>query len=779
MSKTQKTTVKAKKAKRIPVIELVEAISSKNLKRLLSAEGLDEVTRIQLSLYYRKIFKTTSNPLNNDEVGFIKVKYFHSDKLEDTGRVYAEKGRSLQSFKKAIRAFINNGINLDIDMKNSHPTLITQYCKKNKILCPFLDDYVRRREKRLEDVMVFHKISRDQAKELILRLCYLGSYKIPNDDGTSYKPKKTLEFLEKFKEEAEIIADRIAKKEKELYAKIKDNDDCKNKKAVILSVLAQQLEHSCLMEMYNFFTSKKIRVSTLCFDGMLINGINGNISDLLRECENFVYEQINYKINLEEKPMEHKLKFEVPIFSDYVDSDSDCQIKLFELVGKNKFKFCNGVLWVFDDQTGMFENSNHVVFRYLKRYKEYFNFIISTDDDGNHKTKNYATDEVLRKKIIGFIKDECQDNEWMLKTQTSSLGYLLFKDGIYNFNTSTFTEGFDPNIVFKFRVPWKFPKYDKELIKKAYKLSFGALFDNPKPFITSLACALAGEIKLKKIYFCPGKPNAGKSYLIKMLQYCFGDYIGTINGENISYNSKDSRDEAAKYRWAYLLANTRIVMSSEISMKKSIDGNMIKKFASAGDKIVGRKHCESEISFTPNFTIFCMFNDIPEIEPHDEAVSNRLVYHEFPYVFVKEEELNEKPYNKLKDNDLDSKFETKDFASGFIHILLDAYKNYLENGLPEFDNEVKEKWTAQTKQIDKITSIINEYYEVTNNVKDFVPLNEILKFKEQHKDLKTISKNRFNEILVEELKLKEGRSAKLRYWSGLKKRHFGDDINFE
>ncbi|QTF48901.1 V13 [Acanthamoeba polyphaga mimivirus] len=455
--------------------------------------------------------------------------------------------------------------------------------------------------------------------------------------------------------------------------------------------------------------------------------------------------------------------------SNYVYSDNDCQKKLFKLVGKDKFKFCNGKLWIFNDETGIFENNNRIIFRYLERYTEHFDRIVSKDKKGNIKTKNYATNEALRKKIIFPIKINSEDDKWMSRTQMSSLGYLLFEDGIYNFKTGTFTKGFDPNIVFKFSVPWKFPKYDKDLIEKAYNLSFGSLFDDPKPMITSLACALAGKINLKKMYFCPGKMNSGKSILVKMLQYCFGSYIGIFHGEELLYRKNDKRKKSSRMGWAYTNKDTRIMISNFMPTNASLDRDIIKNFVS-GYEIVFYTKGWSQECFTPSFTIFCVSNDIPEIEPHDEAISDRLVYHEFPYVFVKEEDLNKKPYNKLRDNDLDSKFETEDFVNGFIHILLDAYKDYLENDLPKFDNKVKEKWTVKSKQIDKVITIIKEHYEITNNDKDIIQTNEIHKFKNQHKELKDISLNRFYEILEEKLKLINGRSASSRFWKGLKRK---------
>src|SRR5690606_9221193 len=128
------------------------------------------------------------------------------------------------------------------------------------------------------------------------------------------------------------------------------------------------------------------------------------------------------------------------------------------------------------------------------------------------------------------------------------------------------------------------------------------------------------------------------------------------------------------------------------------------------DKLTGRTHQKEEIHFTPHYTPFCMLNDIPQIEPMDDATMKRLTYIEFPYVFVDEEDINKKQYYKLKDEDLDEKIKDEKFIHGFIHIILDGYKDYLENGMPEFDQEVKNKWTVDNKQNNEIIDLIKEHY---------------------------------------------------------------------
>lgn len=778
MSKTSKKT-----SKQEIIMTLHEKVNIDILERLLSVEGIEENLRNQLKLYYHK----------RDNNNKIPVKYQYSKKLLDKGRLYAKGSLSLQNFKREIRHALSSEYYYDIDMENCHPVLILQYCKKYNIDHKKLEKYVKERESILKQVMEFHKIDRNQAKKLILRLCYLGNYLIENENGepipdddedidklivkyekNEINTKKKLGFLVDFQSELRNIAKLVCDNEKEIYELVKKDESKKNKKSATLSIIAQIIEHKCLMAMNDYLTKQGYKVGVLCFDGLMIEKskeLDKKLNNILKACEIYVKEKTKYEIKLSNKPMDTKLTYILPQFSPYVNSDLECQQKIFKIEGKDKFKYSKGNLYIFNEKTGMYETNIETLFYYLIKNKDYLNIVIHVDKEGNETTQSYGEMSQLQNRVVSFFKTASKDDEWLQKTENTSLGYLLFKDGIYNMKTSEFIKGFDPKIVFHTRVPWNFPKYDKKEIKEARKISFDKIFEDPEPMIAALARALAGDIKIKKFYLCPGRPNAGKSKLATMLQNAFGGYIGNFNAESLAYTSSmDTKDEAAKMRWALLVRFCRILLSNEINMKKKLNANDIKKHSSGGDKLTGRTHQKEEVHFTPHYTPFCMLNDIPEIQPMDEATMKRLTYIEFPYVFVDKEDIKQKQYNKEKDEDLDEKIQEEKFIRGFIHIILDKYKDYLENGMPEFDQEVKNKWTVDNKQNTEIIDVIKDNFEMTGNNNDHVNVRDLKKFREANKEVfSTISAQRFNEILKDELKLEEGRDSSSRFWKGLKK----------
>ena len=118
---------------------------------------------------------------------------------------------------------------------------------------------------------------------------------------------------------------------------------------------------------------------------------------------------------------------------------------------------------------------------------------------------------------------------------------------------------------------------------------------------------------MKKILFGLGMSNSGKGILTKACQLSMGQYCGVFTGENLAFNNVNN-DEAQKLRWAMLLRNKRLIISNELSTRKNLDGNLIKRLASGGDTIQGRLHGQVETDFKPQYLAILLANDMPEIK---------------------------------------------------------------------------------------------------------------------------------------------------------------------
>ena len=398
--------------------------------------------------------------------------------------------------------------------------------------------------------------------------------------------------------------------------------------------------------------------------------------------------------------------------------------------------------------TGMWSDKIDIQNNIISRYAEFLD-IIKTGVDGTvQKTgRNYAKNNQKRKDIYPFIRENCVDNDWIVRTETSSLGKILFLNGHYDFKRSKFMtgkkisatddekkntdeeNGFNPEIVFFYRVDHELTdftdddmEYMDSIQERLFTLPLGK--DVGDYLTLNLARAFSGDITIKRILFGLGMSNSGKGILTKACQLSMGQYCGVFTGENLAFNNVNN-DEAQKMRWAMLLRNKRLIISNELSTKKMLDGNLIKKLASGGDTIQGRLHGQHETDFKPQYLAILLANDMPDIKPFDTAIQNRVRVYSYTKAFV-DEPKNE--YELKKDPNLDNEMKSRLFQRCFIGLLIRKYLEFQDNGCVENEpNEVVvagNDWIGTTEENDIINKF-QQFYEITNCESDFVPSREI------------------------------------------------------
>jgi hypothetical protein len=102
--------------------------------------------------------------------GCAHVKYIHSA-VSNAGRKFAHRAEGLQSFSRAIRHTLADGLYQDIDIVNCHPVILVQYCEKKGYACNWIKDYVENRPARLEDLMTANGMEVIKAnKELVKKV---------------------------------------------------------------------------------------------------------------------------------------------------------------------------------------------------------------------------------------------------------------------------------------------------------------------------------------------------------------------------------------------------------------------------------------------------------------------------------------------------------------------------------------------------------------------------------------------------------------------------------
>jgi len=256
----------------------------------------------------KKLYKSIKVPpeLEGTEYGVIQVSYKKGEKSNDEGRWYADNCVGLQSLVCCMRSTICEGIWVDIDQVNSHPTILKILFDKNGLNSPMLDECVNDREAFLAKVGTKRSKSKTQVIGVI------------NGGDFSKNP-----FLKKFNDELVKNIDTIIKKPE--YQKTYDYitktyPDDENIRGKVISRILQNKENELLEAYLDWVNIKDLGGDNnvaLIFDGFQILSKFGITDDMLDECRKYAFKKTGYDIELKIKPFDGA--FELP--DDYADFD--------------------------------------------------------------------------------------------------------------------------------------------------------------------------------------------------------------------------------------------------------------------------------------------------------------------------------------------------------------------------------------------------------------------------------------------------------------------------
>jgi P4 family phage/plasmid primase-like protien len=206
-----------------------------------------------------------------------------------------------------------------------------------------------------------------------------------------------------------------------------------------------------------------------------------------------------------------------------------------------------------------------------------------------------------------------------------------------------------------------------------------------------LASVLSGENKNQTFNMYLGSGSNGKSKLVDLMGYAFGDYKGDIP---ISYVTQKRGQIGAVSPEIAALKGKRYAVMSEPSKGDRLNDGIMKELT-GGDVIKGRALFQDQILFKPQFSMVVCTNTLFDIPSNDDGTWRRIRLCNFESKFVKREEDiqpdEENPYQYLADFSLDDKLKT--WAPYFMSMLVEVY--YQTDGI--------------VKDCDKVLSASNEY----------------------------------------------------------------------
>ena len=120
---------------------------------------------------------------------------------------------------------------------------------------------------------------------------------------------------------------------------------------------------------------------------------------------------------------------------------------------------------------------------------------------------------------------------------------------------------------------------------------------------------LTGQNTKEEFYILTGSGSNGKSQLLKLLNWVFGQYYHTFNNTLLNTPSEGANNASPAIAE---LKGRRIAITSEPNSKKPIQTDKVKELC-GGDNLTGRHLHKDMITFSPQFKMFLACNDIPDM----------------------------------------------------------------------------------------------------------------------------------------------------------------------
>lgn len=653
---------------------------------------------------------------------------------DQLGRLFARNGEGLQNFPSDMRNPLIDKYYWDIDMENCHYVILQRLADSWGLKTDAIAQYLNNREAELAKL----KTSRRVAKTAFLKIAYGGNIKLYSDfyqDEDGLPKDADLSLVRAIEREMENVVDMCWSKYPQHHAKVKAK--CRTTKASpkfsLFSVILQSEERQCLMAIDEFMRTNGRSVDIFIHDGCEIRKQDGETAfpeELLRGAEEFVKERTGYSVHIINKPILHN--FEMPEEPTSVEVQPTMRIddvfaaqKFAELMGDRIIKD-NKRVYVFDE--GLWTDDPDIIQDTISACGH---SLVFTQGD---KTFNYSGDVQNTKNLINKLRGVLPSSDgWLHSRVNSDIGKLLYKDGIYDFKTATFTKGFDPEIVFTGRMPRNFTPKNQAIVNLIRSISFDESFsdeDNKAALIHSLMRGVIGDVLRKKFIIGTGFTNSGKGMLAVLLRSCLGQLFSEYNGACLLYK-RSGGESAREMGWIRNNVRARIAVGSEIPVEASggsvaVDGVLLKIISSGVDTIAVRGLYENEKSVVNKATFFMFAQDMPKITPTDEAVRARVIPVGWSYSFVPEDQVVY-PYQRKCDPELSIKYATEEFGNAFFWLMVEEYEKWRATGFaePSLSSNMLLARDDFVPTMNVAETLKDNGYELTLDETDFVPFSEL------------------------------------------------------
>lgn len=330
----------------------------------------------------------------------------------------------------------------------------------------------------------------------------------------------------------------------------------------------------------------------------------------------------------------------------------------------------------------------------------------------------------FKNNVMVECREEFNDTEFDCKLN-QNLFLLGLENGVYDLKNMEFRKG-RPDDYISLSTSASYIKYDEEdeTIQEVYNFFDKIFVDKElKHYVLKiLASCLDGVHHDDMFVILTGSGSNGKSMLLDLINKTFGELvtkwpISLLTQKRQKGESASPQLIGARYsRFVYM-------DEPDAGTDFKLNSGMVKEYT-GGDFISGRNMYDSNIiKFQPQFMLFLLCNDIPQVPGTDNAIWRRNRVIPCLSKFVEDPILKPDPTHPLhlqfkKDKKL--KIKMNDWVDAFMSILIHYYGIFKKEGYNDkFSNDlpylVKNALSEYSKECDIYSGFISIYLTKSNN----------------------------------------------------------------
>lgn len=670
----------------------------------------------------------------------------------------------LQTLTREIRQTICHEYYTDIDVVNSQPTIILNYCKKAGYKCDNIQYYCDHRDDCIEQLMMDNDIDKATAKVEIISIINGGD--IENSSIKTIQPwlKGFILDIEslhiKIMEHPEHIQliQEITKKKASLSVKKRRE----NIVGSLISAIYFNIENTILNSCLDFVKSKGNSLDgiVLIFDGFMIpHTVTGVTDRNLSDLSAWVKKNTLYDVKFSTKPMKDMIDI-----SDYdlenevieeekevlvANDDAEASRMLLKSIEGQCF-YCEPEIWLRTRSTKIYTNKEKVIKAELKTRCADLNIMKKVGEKLVPYSANTSGSANIVDMAMAYIttSSEYSDRFFVERMIAYTKGKIFYLNGYIDMKTKAriIEDEDDTEVITPVRIGRNVPEirnFSKETMNKLDKAVFEHIFGSEEAvnnYLQHIARAMGGYIEDKVWVILTGMRNCGKGVLTRLNQEAFDVYVSETSANNFLFEKIHTQEDPKKYAWVYQNRWVRVLHTNEIKYNPTdksikVDGNVIKGVvASGGDGVMSRDLYITAVKIKVQSRLFMMANDLPEISPPDAVET--LTKFDFPSQFLDVQTYQmKKEAGALNKNMKEADPTIKDFVSE-----RDACDYFLQRVLENFKEEkvincpdVVESTLSIRADMGDDSAVLEKYFEFTKDKNDVVLSTDLSEFYKSQK----------------------------------------------